>query len=42
MVAAYVDHKMRERTRASRTIAPLRVAIMAALDIAEEVCERNT
>ena len=41
MVAAYVDQKMRERARASKTIMPLRVAIMAALDIAEEVFERQ-
>ena len=40
-VAAYVDRKMRERARANKTIMPLRVAIMAALDIAEEVCERQ-
>ena len=36
-VAAYVDQKMRERARMSKMIMPLRVAIMAALDIAEEV-----
>ena len=41
-VAAYVDQKMRERARTSRTLMPLRVAIMAALDIAEEVFEQST
>jgi cell division protein ZapA len=41
MVAAYVDQKMRERARASKTLAPLRIAIMAALDIAEEVFEQS-
>lgn len=41
MVAAYVDRKMRERARTSKTIMPLRVAIMTALDIAEEVFEQH-
>ena len=41
-VAAYVDRKMRERARMSKMIMPLRVAIMAALDIAEEVFEQST
>jgi cell division protein ZapA len=41
MVAAYVDQKMRERARRSKTLMPLRVAIMAALDIAEEVFEQS-
>ena len=40
-VATYVDLKMRERARVNKTIMPLRVAIMAALDIAEEVFERQ-
>jgi cell division protein ZapA (FtsZ GTPase activity inhibitor) len=40
-VAAYVDRKMRERARESRTIMPLRVAIMTALGIAEELLEKN-
>ena len=30
-IAAYVEEKMRERARATRTLMPLRVAIMAAL-----------
>jgi cell division protein ZapA len=37
MLAAYVDRKMRDRARKSKMIMPLRIAIMAALDIAEEV-----
>jgi cell division protein ZapA len=41
-VAAYVDQKMRDRARTSRMLMPLRVAIMAALDIAEEVFEQRT
>ena len=40
-VAAYVDQKMRERARASRTIIPLRIAIMAALEIAEALFEQR-
>jgi cell division protein ZapA len=40
-VATYVDQKMRERARVNKTIMPLRVAIMAALDLAEEVFERQ-
>lgn len=40
-VAAYVDEKMWERARVTRTIAPLRVAIMAALGIAEELLEQQ-
>lgn len=36
-VAAYVDGKMRERARVSKTLMPLRVAIMTALGIAEEL-----
>jgi cell division protein ZapA len=40
-VAAYVDQKMRERASASKTLRPLRVAIMAALDIADEVFEQS-
>lgn len=36
-VAAYVDEKMRERARVSRTLVPLRVAIMTALGIADEL-----
>jgi cell division protein ZapA (FtsZ GTPase activity inhibitor) len=41
IVAAYVDRKMRERARESKTIMPLRVAIMTALGIAEELFEKN-
>ena len=41
MVAAYVDRKMRERARMSKMIMPLRVAIMAAIDIAEEVFKQH-
>jgi len=41
MVAAYVDQKMRERARTSKTLMPLRVAIMTALDIADEVFEQR-
>jgi cell division protein ZapA len=40
-VAAYVDRKMRERATASHTLVPLRVAIMTALGIAEELLEKN-
>ena len=40
-VAAYVDQKMRERARASKTLMPLRVAIMTALELAEELGEQN-
>jgi len=40
-VAAYVDRKMREQARKSKTIRPLRVAIMTALGIAEELFEKN-
>jgi cell division protein ZapA len=40
-VAAYVDRRMRERASASHTIMPLRVAIMTALGIAEELLEKN-
>ena len=40
-IAAYVDHKMREQARKSKTIRPLRVAIMTALGIAEELLARN-
>lgn len=40
-VATYVDQKMRERARVNKTIMLLRVAIMAALDLAEEVFERQ-
>ena len=40
-VAAYVDRKMREQARKSKTIRPLRVAIMTALGIAEELLEKN-
>jgi cell division protein ZapA (FtsZ GTPase activity inhibitor) len=40
-VAAYVDHKMREQARIHKTIAPVRVAIMTALGIAEELFEKN-
>jgi cell division protein ZapA (FtsZ GTPase activity inhibitor) len=40
-VAAYVDRKMRERARESKTIMPLRVAIMTALGIAEELFEKT-
>jgi cell division protein ZapA len=40
-IAAYVDHKMREQARTSKTIMPLRVAIMAALGIAEELFEQQ-
>lgn len=35
-IAASVDKRMRERARASKTIMPLRIAIMTALEIAEE------
>ena len=35
-IAAYVDRKMRERATVSKTIIPVRVAIMTALGIAEE------
>ena len=41
MVAAYVDKKMREGAKASKTIMPLRVAIMTALGIAEELFEQQ-
>jgi cell division protein ZapA (FtsZ GTPase activity inhibitor) len=40
-VAAYVDRKMRERATASHTIMPLRVAIMTALGIAQELLEKH-
>jgi cell division protein ZapA (FtsZ GTPase activity inhibitor) len=40
-VAAYVDRKMREYARESKTIMPLRVAIMTALGIAEALFEKN-
>ena len=40
-VAAYVDRRMRERAKTSHTIVPLRVAIMTALGIAEELFEKN-
>lgn len=40
MVAAYVDQKMRERARTSKTIMPLRIAIMAALEIADAYLEQ--
>lgn len=40
-VAAYVDQKMRERARSSKTIMPLRIAIMAALEIAEALLEQQ-
>src|ERR1044071_3546876 len=40
-VAAYADRKMRERARESKTIMPLRVAIMTALGIVEELVEKN-
>ena len=40
-VAAYVDQKMRERASASKTLMPLRVAIMTALELAEELCEQK-
>lgn len=36
-VAAYVDQQMRTWAKASHTVIPLRVAIMAALGIAETV-----
>ena len=39
-LAAYVDNKMRERAHASKTPIPLRVAIMAALEIADELLEQ--
>jgi cell division protein ZapA len=40
-LAAYVDRKMREQARKSKTIMPLRIAIMTALGIAEELFEKN-
>ena len=41
-LAAYVDHKMKERAHASKTPIPLRVAIMAALEIADELFEQTS
>jgi cell division protein ZapA (FtsZ GTPase activity inhibitor) len=40
-VAAYVDHKMRDRAKTSKAIVPLRVAIMTALGIAGELFEKT-
>ncbi len=35
-LAAYVDHHIRQIENSTKTVVPLRVAIMAALDIADE------
>jgi cell division protein ZapA len=40
-VAAYVEQKMRARAQASTTVSPARLAIMAALEIADEFFERD-
>jgi cell division protein ZapA (FtsZ GTPase activity inhibitor) len=40
-IAAYVDRKMREKARVSKTIMPLRVAIMTALGIAEALFDQS-
>jgi cell division protein ZapA len=39
-VAAYVEQKMRARAQASKPVIPARVAIMAALEIADELFAR--
>lgn len=36
-IAAYVDQQMREHAKARKTNTPLRITIMAALEIAEEL-----
>ena len=40
-VAAYVEQKMRACAQASKMVIPARVAIMAALEIADELFERD-
>jgi len=40
-VAAYVEQKLRARAQASKTVSPARLAIMAALEIADELFERD-
>ena len=40
-VAAYMEQKLRARVQASKAVSPARVAIMAALEIADELFERD-
>lgn len=40
-VAAYVDRKMREIADASKTVDSLKVAVMAALNIADELFQER-
>ena len=41
MIAAYVDRKMQERATVSKTIMPVRVAIMTALEVAEALFDQT-
>ena len=40
-VATYVEQKLRARAQASKAVSPARLAIMAALEIADELFERD-
>jgi cell division protein ZapA (FtsZ GTPase activity inhibitor) len=40
-VAAYVEQKLQARILASKTVLPTRLALMAALDIADELFARE-
>jgi cell division protein ZapA (FtsZ GTPase activity inhibitor) len=40
-VAAYVEQKLRARAQASKPVTPVRLALMAALEITDELFERD-